>query len=120
MQELSWKEIGKFDDICDRELGVRKFLFTIKLSYFSNEDNAQAILGFAEKLGLVPQKLCMYIWFQIYIRELSESFDDIPLLDVVAQKIGVRFNRRFRRYIGHRAEEFQLAVSEALAHEGGE
>ena len=109
MQNLSWKLVKKFDALCDSD-GIRGFLLTVKLSDFFNQDNTQEILGFAEKLGVKPQELGMYIWLQVYIRELSESFEDTLLKEVVAQYVGLRCNRRFRQYIDRRAESMRLSL----------
>jgi len=114
MQDLSWKLIEKLDAVCDDNSDICGFLYTVGLSSFSNEDNAQRILGFAKVLGVDPAKMGQYLWFQVYIRELSESFGDVPLREVVAQFVGLRYNRRFRQYIDRRAEQARLFRCQAI------
>ena len=86
----------------DNNQEVGALLRHISSSNLAHEDNTDAIVSLAERMDITPEEMFSYFWLQNYIDELTESFEDVPEVPVIAQQFGISFDQ-FQDYIGRRS-----------------
>ena len=103
MQTLSLSRICELDVAC---IPVRVCFESIRLGDVDHEDNKEVFMEIARGLGITLEEVASYVWLQIYIRELTESTDDLPSVEIIARQFGIEF-AEFERYLGNRVETLQ-------------
>jgi len=106
MQPLEMELIERLD--ADHRMD--KFLRHTRAQTMGHEDNLFKIRKLATELSDPPDRIVTsdqifsYVWLQCYIRELIETFEDIPETSVIAQQFGIDFDA-FENYVSRRETE---------------
>lgn len=87
MKALNIERVQQLDAECGAK--IRDSLHCIRRENVLHEDNRELFLAMAERFGVGIEELSSYVWLQMYIREMRESFDDLPSPRVVAQQFGI-------------------------------
>jgi hypothetical protein len=90
----------------DAQLGakVRDFARDVNLSTLSHDDNAEVLSEMmASHEGLHPAELMMYVWLQVYVKELRADPENVPWMDVAANYVGVTLSE-LDNYVSSRDE----------------
>jgi len=109
MQPLTMELIERMD----REPRIEKFLCHTRAQTMGHEDNILKICELAQALGVTQVEVSSYVWLQCYIRELIETYSELPDVAVVAQQFGISLDK-FQDYIAGR----EVALCEALSFNG--
>jgi len=100
MQPLEMELIERLDG----DHRMDKFLRHTRAQTMGHEDNLFKIRRLAAELGVDSEQIFSYVWLQCYIRELIETFEDIPETSVIAQQFGIDFDA-FEEYVSRRETE---------------
>jgi len=87
MKALTMERVEQLDAAHGAE--IRDFVRNIRISTVLHEDNIEILLAMAERMGVSRDELSSYVWFQTYVRELRESYEELPSLQAVAQQFGL-------------------------------
>jgi hypothetical protein len=117
-RHMTMEQVRKFDRVAWPEAEVRNFCFTVVRSNFEHEDNYGALRRLARNLSISFKLLCFYVWLQIYLMELSDSFDDIPPLHEIARDYGIPL-AELEKYASERTEVFKKIREADEASLGG-
>ena len=90
MRTLTMNRVRQLD--AEHGAEVRNLLCHTRLETVLHEDNRQLLSDMAERTGVSIEELSSYIWLQMYIKELRESFDDIPSPAIIARQFSISFN----------------------------
>lgn len=102
MQSITLDFVRKLDSSSK----IQKFLQGVQRETANHEDNRSCIRTLAEDLKIEVNKLSSYIWLQIYLEEITNSYDDAPDIAVVAQQFGIDLDE-LRNYIEEKEFRFQ-------------
>lgn len=100
--KLTMEQIQEFDETIFPR--VKSFCLTVVRLNFDHDDNRLEIYRLARELGIDFQVLCSYVWLQIYLQELSDSFGDIPSPEDVAKLFDIPLDQ-FTEYVEQRTRE---------------
>lgn len=101
MEQLTLIKVRAMDAMCGDQ--VSAVIRHCRFATILHEDNKELFSAIAGKMGIPVPEFSSYVWLQAYIKEISESYDDLPAIDVVAQHFGIDFSE-FSRYCDRRAK----------------